>query len=86
MGKQGFVHSLPFKRLMALAVGVCLWLNSWWRWAFGLLLLVLSARLSYGVLSAETTVIDKIRRKLFHRNEAATSKDSQDSQEAYDPS
>lgn len=52
--------------LMALAVAGCLWLPTWWRWLCGLLLLVLSARLSYGVLSAETTVIEKIRHKLFH--------------------
>lgn len=50
--------------LLGVAVFVCLYLTSWWRWLLGLLLLAVSLRRSYVILVAETTIIAKIRRRL----------------------
>lgn len=50
--------------LLSLTLAACLYAPPFWRWLIGGLLFVLSLVRSYVVLAAETTIIDKIRRRL----------------------
>lgn len=50
--------------LLGLVLAVCLWTSGWLRWTLGIALLAFSMWLSYSVLEAETTIIDKFRQRL----------------------
>lgn len=67
LSRSTTVLTLQQGLLVGLTLVVCLWLPMWGRWAAGLLLLALSAQRSYCVLSAETTIIEKIRNHLKFR-------------------
>lgn len=58
---------LALQQALILGAGmtVCLLMSGWGRWMLGFVLFGLSLRLSYSVLSVETTIIDKIHRR-FH--------------------
>ena len=53
--------------LLGAAVVGCMLLPSFWRLAAGLPLLACSAIISYRILAAETTIIEKVRQKLLKR-------------------